>query len=115
MLEIFITIYRIYDESPHWLYSQSRYKEAQQVLDKMARWNGCKFVDITPKPLGEHNVNAVTTPSLDEKPNNIDADHSQEALTPESEADSAPSKSILLQIIRSPKFLKIFLVCVFGW
>ena len=114
MLEIYIIIYRIYDESPHWLYSQSRYKEAQKVLDKMARWNGCKLVDIIPKPLGEHNVNAVTTPSLDEKPNNIDADHSQEALTPESEADSTPSKSILWQIICSPKFLIIFLVCVFG-
>lgn len=32
-------LYRIYDESPHWLVSQRRYDEAQRVIDKMARMN----------------------------------------------------------------------------
>ena len=35
------TFVRALDESPHWLYSQERNKEAQAILEKIANWNRC--------------------------------------------------------------------------
>lgn len=97
--------YRIYDESPHWLYSQKRYTEAQRVIDKIVRWNGLPYDD-----------SYVIKPASNETENDSPDEKMSDDLTTVSDKSTGEEKSEgLLDVFKSPPYLKIVFICTFGW
>ena len=96
---------RAFDESPHWLYSKKRFEEAQQVLDKIARWNNCQ--DANTKLVFDREDNLKIENSEDD---------SSGADTKFNEADDGSKEpNACLQIIKHPRFVAVFVICSFGW
>jgi len=90
---IALSIYRMYDESPHWLYSQGKYKEAQLVVDKIARWNRIPSFQMS-----------FADPAAD--------GHKSEEIQDSGESSL---KNSCGRIIKSRKLLAILAVCAFNW
>ncbi|KAF6027814.1 hypothetical protein EB796_013882 [Bugula neritina] len=85
--------YWMYDESPHWLYSQGKYKEAQLVVDKIARWNRIPSFQMS---------------SADPA---ADGDKSEEI----QDSGESSLKNSCGRIIKSKTLMAILAVCAFSW
>ncbi|XP_067936074.1 organic cation transporter protein-like [Watersipora subatra] len=96
-----VILWWAYDESPHWLFGKKRYKEAQLVLDKIARWNKLTDVNITL---------SIDNSSITDQKAKQSGEKSLETKEGKKEKTNA-----CVTICRHPKFIVIFLICSFGW
>ncbi|XP_067935238.1 organic cation transporter 1-like [Watersipora subatra] len=99
----FIMAIFLFDESPHWLYSQGKTKEAQTILEKIAFWNGCS-----------HNLTVnLTIRNNCELTPDIDGHEKLEQASKEEVGDSETNEC--MQILRNKRFLIVLGICAFGW
>ncbi|KAF6024269.1 hypothetical protein EB796_017410 [Bugula neritina] len=105
-----------YDESPHWLYSQGKFEESQKVIEKIARWNKYDLEDfsvISGKVKHGESSQKVSTIELKDESNN--ASNISVEFTGEENEMTESSKHGCLQILKSGRFMLIFLICSFAW
>ena len=96
-----LCIPRIYDESPHWLYSQGRFEEAQQVINKIVRWNSLSPDDkYTIKGPSEKDGDSMSDVKLTESDDSVRKELKKERFT---------------EIFRDGGYCKIILICGFSW
>lgn len=104
--------YRVLDESPHWLYSQKRYKEAQTILEKIASWNNCSD-ELTVNLCSEDARETGQSKAKEGEKSKLEPEYGTQSTVDTS--ISQPATNQCLQIVKSEKFLIVFAICALGW
>lgn len=97
---------RVFDESPHWLYSSKRYEEADVVMQKIASWNRNRR-GLTVK-LGEPQIKSEEKLEIEHELGH----QSKNILVPQEKYNR---RTGCIQAITNKRFMILFSICSFGW